>query len=140
MISLKIACSDLLDVQGTLKSLLQHHSPKASILQRFAFFRVHFSQLCVTTGKTIALTIQIFVSRVMSLLFYTLSRFITFLPRNKHLLISWLQSPYVVLTFVYVHTCILYENAILYTILSVSDMMYETARYLNGPLQGPRVA
>ena len=75
-------------------NLLQHHSLKASILWRYAFFMVQLSQLYVTTGKTIALTIWTFVSRVMSLLFNTLSRFvIAFLPRSNHLLISWLQSP-----------------------------------------------
>ena len=85
---------DLLAVQGTLKSLLQHHSSKASIFQRLAFFTVQLSHLYMTTGKTIALTRQIFVGKVMSLLFNMLSRLvITFLPRSKHLLISWLQSP-----------------------------------------------
>ena len=85
---------DLLAVQGTLKSLLQHHSSKASILQCSAFFIIQFSYPCMTTGKTIALTRWTFVDKVMSLLFNTLSRLvITFLPRNKCLLISWLQSP-----------------------------------------------
>ena len=85
---------DLLAVQGTLKSLLQHHSSKASILQRSAFFIVQLSHPYVTTGKTIALTRQTFVGKVMSLLFNMLSRFvIAFLPKGKHLLISWLQSP-----------------------------------------------
>ena len=85
---------DLLAVQGTLKSLLQHHSSKASILQRSAFFIVQLSLPYMTTGKFIALTVWTFVSKVMSLLFNTLSRFvIAFLPRSKHLLISWLQSP-----------------------------------------------
>ena len=85
---------DLLAVQGTLKSLLQHHSSKASILQRSAFFMVQLSHLYMTTGKTIALTRQAFVDKVMSLLFNMLSRLIiTFLPESKHLLISWLQSP-----------------------------------------------
>ena len=85
---------DLLAVQGTLKSLLQHHSSKASILQHSAFFTVQLSHPYMTTGKTIALTRQTFVGKVMSLLFNMLSRLvITFLPRNKHLLISWLQSP-----------------------------------------------
>ena len=83
---------DLLAVQGTLKSLLQHHSSKASILQHSAFFIV--SHLYMTTGKAIALTRQTFVSKIMSLLFDMLSSLvITFLPRSKHLLISWLQSP-----------------------------------------------
>ena len=84
---------DLLAVQGTLKSLLQHHSSKASILRRSAFFMVQLSHPYMTTGKTIALTRQTFVSKVMSLLFNMLSRFvIAFLPRSKRLLISWLQS------------------------------------------------
>ena len=85
---------DLLAVQGTLKSLLQHHSSKASILQCSVFFIVQLSHPYMTTGKTIALTRQIFVGKVMSLLFNLLSRLvITFLPRSKRLLISWLQSP-----------------------------------------------
>ena len=85
---------DLFAVQGTLKSLLQHHSSKASILQHSAFFIVQLSHPYMTTGKTIVLTRQTFVSKVMSLLFNMLSRFfIAFLPRSKCLLISWLQSP-----------------------------------------------
>ena len=85
---------DLLAVQGALKSLLQHHSSKASILQHSAFFIVELSHPYMTTGKTIALTKQNFVDKVMSLLFNMLSRcFITFLPRSKRLLNSWLQSP-----------------------------------------------
>ena len=85
---------DLLAVQGTLKSLLQHHSSKASILQRSAFFTVQLSHPYMTTGKTIPLTRQTFVGKVMSLLFNTLSRLvITFLPRSKCLFISCLQSP-----------------------------------------------
>ena len=89
---------DLRAVQGTLKSLLQHHSSKASILRRSAFFTVQVSHPYMTTGKTIALTRQTFVGKVMSLLFNMLSRLvITFLPRSKHLLISWLHSPSVVI-------------------------------------------
>ena len=85
---------DLLAVQGTLKSLLQHHSSKASILLRSAFFIVQLSHPYKTTGKTIALTRQTFVDKVMSLLLNMLSRLvITFLPRSKCLLISWLQTP-----------------------------------------------
>ena len=85
---------DLLAVQGTLKSLLQHHSSKASILRRSAFFTVQLSHPYMTTGKTIALSRQTFVGKVMSLLLNMLSRLvITFLPRSKRLLISWLQSP-----------------------------------------------
>ena len=84
---------DLLAVQGTLKSLLQHHSSKASILECSAFFTVQLSHPYMTTGKTIAWTRQNFVGKVMSLLFNMLSRLdITFLPRSKRLLISWLQS------------------------------------------------
>ena len=85
---------DLLAVQGTLKSLLQHHSSKASIFWCSAFFMSQLSHPCMTTGKTIALTRQTFVSKEMSLLFNMLSRLvIAFLPKSKHLLISWLQSP-----------------------------------------------
>ena len=85
---------DLLAVQGTLKSLLQHHISKAPILQHSAFFTVQLSHPYVTAGKTIALTRQTFVGKVISLLFNMLSRLIiTFLPRSKRLLISWLQSP-----------------------------------------------
>ena len=92
-ISFRIDWFDLFAVQGTLKSILQHHGSKASILQHSAFFLVQLSHLYVTTGKTMILTIQTFVSKGMSLL-NTLSRFvITFFPRSKHLLISWLQSP-----------------------------------------------
>ena len=84
---------DLLEVQGTLKSLLQHHTSKASMLRHSAFFIVQLSHPYMTTGKTIALTRQTFVGKIMSLLFNMLSRLvITFLPRNKRLLISWLQS------------------------------------------------
>jgi len=84
---------DLLAVQGTLKSLLQHHSSKASILRCSAFFIVQLSHPYMTNGKTIALTRQTFVGKVMSLLFNMLSRWVTFLPRSKRHLISWLQSP-----------------------------------------------
>ena len=85
---------DLLAVQGTLRSLLQHHSSKASVLQHSAFFTVQLPHPYMTTGKTIALTRRIFVGKVMSLLFNMLSRLvITFPPRSKCLLISWLQSP-----------------------------------------------
>ena len=93
-ISFRMDCLDLLGVQGTLKSLLQHHSLKASILWHSAFFTVQLSYPYMTTGKTIALTKWTLVGKVMSLLFNMLSRLvITFLPRRKHLLISWLQSP-----------------------------------------------
>ena len=94
LISFTMDWVDLLAVQGTLKSLLQHHSSKASILQQSAFFTVQFSHPYMTTGKTIALTRWTFVDKVMSLLFNMLSRLvITFLPRSKRLLISLLQSP-----------------------------------------------
>ena len=89
-----MGCLDLLTVQGSLKSLLQHHSSKPLILWRSAFFVVQLSHPYMTTGKAIALTRRTFVGKVMSLLFNMLSRLvITFLPRSKHLLISWLQSP-----------------------------------------------
>jgi len=94
LISFRIDWLDLLAVQGTLRSLLQHHSSKASILQCSAFFIVQLSYPYMTTGKTIALTSQTLVGKLMSLLFNMLSRLvITFLPRSKCLLISWLQSP-----------------------------------------------
>ena len=94
LISFRMDWLDLLAVQGTLKSLLQHHSSKASILQPSAFFIVQLSHPYMTTGKTISLTRWTFVGKVMSLLFNMLPRFvIAFLPRNKRLLISWLQSP-----------------------------------------------
>ena len=94
LISFRMDWLDFLAVQGTLQSLLQHHSSKASILQRPAFFTVQLSLPYMTTGKTIALTRRTFVGKVMSLLFSMLSRLVvTFLPRSKCLLISWLQSP-----------------------------------------------
>ena len=94
LISFRMDWLDLLAVQGTLKSLLQHHSSKALILWRSAFFTVQLSHPYMTTGKTIALTRRTFVGKVMSLLLNMLSRLvITFLPRSKRLLISWLQSP-----------------------------------------------
>ena len=93
LISFRMDWLDLLAVCGTLKSLLQHHSSKASILQHSAFFIVQISHLYMTTGKTIALTRQTFVGKVISLLFNMLSRLvITFFPRSMCLLISWLQS------------------------------------------------
>ena len=94
LISFRIDWLDLLAGQGTLKSPLQHHSSKASILRCSAFFTVQLSHPCMTTGKTVALTRQTFVGKVTSLLFNMLSRLvITFLPRSQRLLISWLQSP-----------------------------------------------
>ena len=94
LISFRMDCLDIPAVQGTLKSLLQHHSSKASILWCPAFFIVQLSHPYMTTGKTIALTRWTFVGKVMSLLFNMLSRLVvTFLPRSKRLLMSWLQSP-----------------------------------------------
>ena len=94
LISFRMDWLDLLAVQGTLKSFLQHHSSKASILWHSVFFVVQLSHPYMTTGKTIALTRRTFVDQVMSLLFNMLSRLVrTSLPRSKHLLISWLQSP-----------------------------------------------
>ena len=94
LISFRMDWLDLLAVQGTLKSLLQHYSSKASILQRPAFYTVQLSHPYMTTGKTIAVTRRTFIGKVMSLLFNMLSKLvITFFPRSKCLLISWLQSP-----------------------------------------------
>ena len=94
LISFRMDWLDLLAVQGTLKSLFEHHSSKVTILRLSAFFTVQLSHPYMTTGKTIALTRRDFVGKVMSLLFNMLSRFlIAFLARSKHLLISWLQSP-----------------------------------------------
>ena len=98
LISLRMDWLDRLAVRGTLKCLLQHHSSKASILQHSAFFIVQLSHPYMTTGKAIALTRWTFVGKIMSLLFNMLSRLvIAFLPRSLHLLISWLQSPSVVI-------------------------------------------
>ena len=94
LISFRMDRSDILAVQRTLKSLLQHHCSKTSILQYSAFFTVQLSHPYMTTGKTVALTRRTFVGKVMSLLFNMLSKLVrTFLPRSKRLLISWLQSP-----------------------------------------------
>ena len=94
LISFRMGWLDLLAVQGTLKSFLQHHSSKASILWCSAFFAVQLSHPYMTIGKTIVLTRWIFVGKMMSLLFNMLSRLVmAFLPRNKHILISWLPSP-----------------------------------------------
>ena len=115
LISLRMDRLDLLVVQGTLKSLLQHHSSKASIICRSASFIVQLSHPCMTTGKTIALTRWMFVGKVMSLLFNMLSRLvITFLPRSKHLLISWLQLPSaVILVLVFVSNKLLQKIPLL---------------------------
>ena len=113
---------DLLVVQGTLKSLLQHHSSKAPILQLSAFFTVQFSHPYMTTGKTIALTRQTFVGKLMSLLFNMLSRLVTtFLPRSKGLLISWLQSPSAVILILGSH----------YAGLSLSSLSLSLDRLIN---------
>ena len=94
LISFRMDQFDFLAVQGTLKSLFQHHSSKASVLWHSAFFMVQLSHPYMTTGKSIALTRRTFVGKIMSLLFNMLSRLvINFLPRSKHLLMSWLQSP-----------------------------------------------
>ena len=98
LFSFRMNWLDLLAVQETLKSLLQHHSSKASILRRSAFFIVQLSHPYMTTGKTIALTRRTFVGKVISLLFNITRLVITFLPRSKHLLISWLQSPSAVIS------------------------------------------
>ena len=112
LISFRMDWLDLFAVQGTLKSLLQHHSSKASILQRTACFIVQHSHPYMTTGKTIALTRWTFVDKVMSLLFNTLSRLvITFLPKSKCLLISWLQSPSAVI----VALLIIFQANFIYT-------------------------
>ena len=100
LISFRMDWLDLREVQGTLKSLLQHHSSKASIFWHSAFFIVHLSHPYMTTGKTIAMTRRTFVGKVMSLLFNMLSRLVTtFLPRSKRLLILWLLSPSAVILF-----------------------------------------
>ena len=120
LISFRMDWLDLLAVQGTLKSLLQHHSSKASILQCSAFFMIQLSQPYMTTRKTIALTRGTFVGKVMSLLFNMLSRLvIAFLPRSKRLLISWLQLIYkdqvyskVMQFYIYI-----YANSFLYAFL-----------------------
>ena len=110
LISFRMDWLDLLEVQGTLKSLLQHHSSKASILQCLAFFTVQLSHPYMTTGKTVALTRQTFLGKVVPLLFNMLFRLvITFLPRSKHLLISWLQSPSAVI-LVFTETIYYFEN------------------------------
>ena len=104
LISFRMDWLDLLAVQGTLKSLLQHHSSKASIFQHSAFFTVQLSHPYMTTEKTIALTRWTFVGKVMSLLFNMLSRLvITFLPRSKRLLISWLPSPSAVIYIISIY-------------------------------------
>ena len=116
---------DLLSVQGTLKSLLQHHSSKASVLQHSAFFMV---QLNMITGKIRALTIQTFVGKVMSQFFNTLSIFvIAFLPRNKHILISWVQSPSAMILEpqkIKSHTISIVSPSICHELMGPDDMIF----------------
>ena len=129
LISFRMDWLDLLAVQGTLKSLLQHHSSKASILQRSAFFTVQFSHPYMTTGKTIALTRQTFVGKVMSLLFNMLFRLvITFLPRSKRLLISWLQSPSAVI-FIDFYVTILGYTTLLTQVINTDTIFQGTCFY-----------
>ena len=120
MIFFRMDWLDLLAVQGTVKSLLQHHSSKASIFWCSTFFMVRLSHPYMTTGKTIALTRQIFISQVMSLLFNMLSRFvIAYLPRSQPLLISWLQSSSAVMlepqniVFHHFHCCSIYCHEVM---------------------------
>ena len=116
LISFRMDGLNLFAVQGSLKSLLQHHSSKASILQRSAFFMVQLSHLYMTPGKTVALTRQTSVGKVMSLLLNMLSRLvITFLPRSKHLLISWPQSYIYMYTYTYEHNTNVYVCICTYT-------------------------
>jgi len=125
LISFRMDWLDLLAVQGTLKSLLQHHSSKASILRHSAFFTVQLSHPYITSGKTIALTSWTFVGKVMSLLLNMLSRLvITFLPRSKRLLISWLQSPSAVMVMNYFSFCVSGK-----AFISLSLLKYSFARY-----------
>ena len=127
LISFRMDWLDLLVVQGTLKSLLQHHSSKASILRRSAFFTVQLSHPYMTTGKTIALTRQIFVGKVTSLLFNMLSRLvISFLPRSKRLLIPWLPSPSAVILWGHSRWAVMVER---------SDRMCCTGERNGKPLQ-----
>ena len=128
LIPFRMDWSDLLAVQGTLKSLLQHHTSKASILQHSAFFMVHLSHPYTTTGKTTALTRWTFVGKVMSLPFNMLSRLvITFLPRSKHLLLSWLQSPSAVIlepkNVKYDTVCIVYPS-ICHEVMGLDAMIF----------------
>ena len=123
LIAFRIDWFDLIAVQGTLESLIQHYCSKASILQCSAFFVVQFSHLYMTTGKAIALTIPTFVSKVLFILLKMLSRFvIAFLSRNKHLFISWLQSP---------STVILEPKKIKITVLGYNQVLvwYEVDRH-----------
>ena len=124
LMSFRMDWLDLLAVQGTLKSLFQHYSSKALILQCSAFFIVQLSHPCMTTGKTIALTRWTFVGKVMSLLFNMLSRLvITYLPRNKCLLISWLQSPSAVILEPKIIVCHCVGTSICHEVLGLDAMI-----------------
>ena len=124
LISFRIDWLDLLAVQGTLRSLLQHHSSKASILWHSAFFTVQLSHPYMTTGETIALTRRTFVGKVMSLLFNMLSRLvITFLPRSKCLLISWLQSPSTVILKPPKIKCVTVSTSICHEVMGLDTML-----------------
>ena len=131
LISFRIDWFDLLAVQRTLKSILQHHNSKALILQHSAFFTVHLSHLYVTTGKTIALTMWTFVSKVISLLFNTLSRLvIAFLPRGNCLFISWLQSPSVVILEPKKIKSVIYTYVHSFSDLSLSLIIYKVMKVM----------
>ena len=125
LISFKVAWFDLLAVQGILKSLLQHYSSKASILQCSAFFIVQLSHPYMTSGKTIALTRWTFVNKVMSLLFNMLSRLVITFPRSKLLLISWLQSPSAVILEPKKIVCHYFHHlpSICYDVMGPDDMV-----------------
>ena len=134
LISFRMDWLDILAVQGTLKSLLQHHSSKASVLWCSAFFIVQLSDPYMTTGKTVALTRWTFVSKVMSLLFNMLSRLvIAFLPRSKCLLISWLQSPSAVIFEPKKIKCVTVSRFILVSILSQLAFYMVFSFILKGP-------
>ena len=134
LMSFRMDWLDLLAVQGTLKSLLQHHSSKASILQLSAFFMVQLSHPYMTTGKIIALTRRTFVGKVMSLLLNMLSRLvITFLPRSKRLLISWLQSPSTVILKVLVaQSCLTLCDPLAVALQAPLSMGFSSQEYWSG--------
>ena len=145
LISFRMDWLDLLAIQGTLKSLLQHHSSKASILWRSAFFTVQLSHPYMTTGKTIALTRQTFAGKVMSLLFNMLSRLvIPFLPRSKCLLISWLQSPSAVILEpkkIRSDTVSTVSPSISHEVMGplMSSHMWQTSQYLEANYKGKEI-
>ena len=134
LISFRMDWLDLLAVQGTLKNLLQHHSSKASILRHSAFFMVQLSHPYMSTGKIIALTRRTFVGKVMSLLLNMLSRLvITFLPRRKRLLISWLQSPSAVILKVLVaQSCLTLCNPLAVALQAPLSMGFPRQEYWSG--------